>query len=381
MTHRLDELRLDDPAQLRHLDADGMLRRAASSAAEIRIAVRAAEESRLDALAREGRPRALLLAGSGSAALVGGLLAALLGPGCPVPVSVVTDGRLPGWAGVDDLVVAVSRTGRTSETLAVAAEAVRRGSRLLAVAASDSPLAALAERSRGAFVPADAESLPRAALWGLAVPVLVAAARLGVLDSPPEVFEAAAVRLEEVATACRLMAESFVNPAKTLALELADTLPVVWGTSALTTVAARRFVGQLAENAKYPALCGELPDAGHAQIGIFDGPLGSGAWRERDLFADPPADGLRGLRLVVLHDVEEQPHIAAARAAAVRLAEDRGLPVTQLAAQEGHPVTRLAGLIGTFDYASAYLALAYGMDPAPTPAAREFRSEREDRPD
>ncbi len=70
------------------------------------------------------------------------------------------------------------------------------------------------------------------------MPLLVAARALGVVRLGDDAVEAAAARLEEVATRCRSSSESFVNPAKTLALELAGALPVIWGTSVVTTVAA-----------------------------------------------------------------------------------------------------------------------------------------------
>ena len=115
--------------------------------------------------------------------------------------------------------------------------------------------------------------LPRSMLWALAIPLLVVAERLGVARIGPEVYEQAASRLEEVSHQCRPASESFVNPGKSLALDLVGALPVVWGTSALSGVAARRFASQLSDNAKYPAIVGLLPEAAHNQIAAFDGPF------------------------------------------------------------------------------------------------------------
>src|SRR4029078_10983485 len=91
-----------------------------------------------------------------------------------------------------------------------------------------------------------------------------------------EQLEAAAVRLEQLAELCRPDSESFVNPAKSLALELAGTLPMIWGSSPLAAVAAYRFGTQLSENAKYPAVTGTLPEANHNQVVTFDGPFAPG---------------------------------------------------------------------------------------------------------
>ena len=48
----------------------------------------------------------------------------------------------------------------------------------------------------------------------------------------------AADRLDEVAEACRPSSESFVNPAKVLATDLAEGVPVVLGDGPLNGVAA-----------------------------------------------------------------------------------------------------------------------------------------------
>lgn len=58
----------------------------------------------------------------------------------------------------------------------------------------------------------------------------------------------------------------------------------------------------------------------------------------------------------------------------MRLAEDRGVPVTQITAEGTHPLERLATLIALGDFASTYLALGYGIDPATVSAITELRA-------
>ena len=205
--------------------------------------------------------------------MAGEVLAAVCGPGSAAQIATVHDYQLPGWVGAADLVIAVSCSGATEETLAAAGEAVRRGCPLIGVGGAGSPLAMLAEQARAPFVPVQSAGMPRATLWGLSVPLLVIADRLGVAEVSAEGFEAAAAELERVSHLCRPDSESFVNPAKTLALELAGTLPLIWGTSPLAGVAAYRFACQLNENAKYPAIAGVLPEANHNQVVTFDGPF------------------------------------------------------------------------------------------------------------
>lgn len=174
MTQAAQE-RLDNVTLLEAGDPSGMLRQVASAAAQVREGARVAHEADLGAVSAGGRPRAIVVTGMGGSGIAGEVLAAVAGMGCPVLVTTVHDYRLPGWVGAADLVIAVSCSGATEETLSAAGEAVRRGCRLLAVGSADSPLAALAEQARASFIPVKPVGMPRAMLWGLSVPLVVVA--------------------------------------------------------------------------------------------------------------------------------------------------------------------------------------------------------------
>jgi glucose/mannose-6-phosphate isomerase len=203
-------------------------------------------------------------------------------------------------------------------------------------------------------------------LWALVVPLLVVAERAGLLDLGTDLadLEAAAVRLEAIASACRPDLESFVNPAKSLAGELVGTLPMFWGAGEVGPVAALRAACQLAENAKAPAVAGALPEAHHNQSVTLDGNLG-GAVSEEDFFRDrvEDPDPLR-LRLVLLRDDDDS--VATARAdASEEVANARGIGVTVVRAEGSSAFERLASIVGLIDFASVYLGLAMGVDPTP----------------
>ncbi|MBC6456755.1 SIS domain-containing protein [Actinomadura sp. HBU206391] len=368
---------LEDFEALTAADPGEMLRQVASSAAQIREAQLMTAEAGIARLAGESRPRAVVVVGMGGSAISGDVLAAVAGPGCPVPIMTVRGYQLPGWVGAADLVIAVSCSGGTEETLAVAAEAIRRGCRLLCVGAADSPLAALAAQVKAVFVPVRSVGQPRATLWGLTVPLILAARELGLTEAPDEVFEATASRLEDISNRCRPSSESFLNPGKQLALDLAGAVPMVWGTSALAGVAAYRFACQCNENAKYPAVWGELPEADHNQVVAFDGFFGrlaGGSQDGGDFFRDRSEEPDSRLHLLVLRDTREHSQVIKRREASVELARMRGVPVTEITAEGDHPLERIATLIALVDYATVYLAIALGVDPTPVSAIQELKA-------
>ena len=385
--------RLDTPDVVEAADPGDMLRQVASAAAQVRTAVRSCAETDLSAFAADGRPRAIVVAGMGGSGVAGAMLNAMAGLSSPVQVLVSQSERLPGWVGAADAVVAVSCSGSTPETLAIATEAARRGCRLAGIGAEGSPLHRIAEQARAPFVPVAPAGLARSMLWAVAVPLLVIAERIGVARIGSDVYELAANRLEEVSHQCRPASESFVNPGKSLALDLVGELPMVWGTSTLSGVAARRFASQLQENAKYPAIYGMLPEAAHGQVAAFDGPFaprssrlsaqepGSGPDEPSDLPGwdldyeeDEAASGFTALRLILIADPDEDPRVASQRAAVTELAGQRGVGISELAMDGEHPLVRLAGVIQLADYASVYLAIASGIDPGQTVAIRDLRT-------
>jgi glucose/mannose-6-phosphate isomerase len=364
---------LDDVAVLDARDPGGMLRAIASSGAQVREGALLAAEAGVARLADDGRPRAVVVVGMGGSAIAGDVLAAVAGPALPVPLVVHRDFGLPGWVGPVDLVVAVSCSGETAETLSALEEAVRRGCRLLVVGRAGSPLDDLGQRGRAVFVPVTQGRQPRASAWALATPLVVAGDALGLLQASAEAVEEAAALLEQIADRCRPDAEQVVNPAKRLAVHLDDALPVVWGSSHLGAVAASRFACQLNENAQVAAVHGALPEAGHNQVVALDGPMAGrteAAGDPDDFFRDRADDVEQAgtLALVALRDTDEHPVTASRADVVLELARERSVPVAELRAEGSGRLARLASLVAVTDFASAYLALLQGTDPTPVAA-------------
>ncbi|MDO3701061.1 SIS domain-containing protein [Micromonospora sp. C28SCA-DRY-2] len=379
-----DEALLDDPETLAERDPGGMLRHTASAGAQVRESAALAAEANLQVLADEGRPRAVVIAGIGTAGRTGDVLATVAGPRCPVPVIPHRSAGVPGWVGAADVVIAVSASGRSPEALGAAEAAHRRGARLVAVGAPDSQLQSVAERARAPFIPVPRRAPARASLWALTVPVLLAARTLGLVKVNEADLAETAARLDADADRCRPTAESFVNPAKSLALGLAGSIPIVWGSSPLATVAARRFGDTLSANARYPVVSGALGEAGRGRVGLLDGVFGGLVEGARDIFADPDesAGDATRLRLVLLRDgglnpeddADEPLAVEERRAEAVQtLAERRGVRCDVVTAEGGSALERLASLIAVPDFASIYLALAHGLDPMAVPAITEMK--------
>lgn len=381
-----DEARLNDVEGLERLDSRGTLRALANAGAQVRRAVQVAGEVDLRRLA-DVAPRGVVVAAAGGSACIAQIFEAVARLGGSVPVQSCTSAPLPGWVGALDLVIAVSQSGRAAGPLALAAEAVRRGATLLTVGAPDSPLADLSARSRGVHVPvALPDALSRTVMWAHATPVLLAADVLGIASISRETVLGLADVLDSRAHDARLGSESFINPAKILATEVAESSAIVLGSGPLGAVAAGRATAMFGRTGRVPVPYGVLPDAASQVVACFDGPRaggdGAGAAQD-DLFADPYLDGPRiaPLRLIMLRnaspdDSEWQP----LEDAVVAAAEDAGVRVSIVDARAPDPLHRLASHVALTDFAAAYLALGQGFDPATSPHVRLLRDARSQQP-
>ncbi len=361
-----NDLLLDDIEGMAAFDQSNMLAAVASSGAQMREAIATIDRALLEAVARDAQPRNLVIAGLGGSGVGGQVLRAVLGHSAPIPIHLEQSHSLPGWVGPMDVVVGVSCSGTTEETLTTTTEAGRRGARVITIGAGGSDLEKVSESITGAVhfaIDAKGRS-PRASLWTHATPLLLVANALGIAHIDESEFEIAADLMDELSVANGPVSALSDNAAKVLALSCAESLPMVWGTGMIGATAAARFMAQLAENAKIPAAHGELPEVGHNQIVTFDGVL-AGAKASEDIFRDREFEAIeRRIHLYILRDTNEHPAVAKRIGIVGQIASDRDVPVTLIQAKGNHPISRLASLIIPTDWASVYAGLALGLDPS-----------------
>jgi hypothetical protein len=330
-----DDSRLDDPVAL--AAADHLLRRLAGAGARVRAEIDASAPV-LEKLGTDGfRPRAVVAAGRDAR-----LVRAVLEPVCPVPFVAWPGPGLPGWAGALDLVVVLGGMDPDPGSVSAASEAVRRGCGLMVACPEDSPIAQASAASRHAI------RLPSQSDDQLAAAVAVLQA-LHQLELGPAVEAlAVAATLDDVAVACSPNNDVATNPAKDLALMLADAMPLVWGGSVLAARAARRVVEAVRLASGRPALAA---DAGHLLPVLV-------SQRPRDLFADPfdePTDLRPGL--VILDDGGDDPPVVTTRRKLEEAAERHDVRVHVVSHATGSDVARYAALMQSGRYAAAYLGI------------------------
>ncbi len=338
---------LDDLAAMGAGDPGGMLGLIGGLGGQLRAGFRLGREA--SALPAAEGLTAAIVCGMGGSGVIGDLVRSVFGPHLPVPLQVVKGYELPAWSARDTLVIAVSFSGNTEETLAAYGRALEANCRLVAISAGGE-LAARAEADDvpTISVPPDVP-VPRAALGYLA------GAAVGVLDAiglvPPadDDVRQAGDLLDGLAGRLGPGVPAGENPAKSLAAWLVGRIPVVWGSEGVAEAAALRWKTQLNENAKVPAFASTLPELDHNEIEGWS--EGSGA----------------PFGLVVLRHPEEDPRVAGRVAATLEAIAPSGMEARTILAEGSGRLAVAMSLVAIGDFVSTYLAILRKVDPTPVP--------------
>jgi hypothetical protein len=357
MTSPVDEAILDDPDGLAAADTAGLLRACALAGAQVRSTAEAAREAGLAEAWRGLRPRALvLLDRPGFSAAVNRLLTALLGSSCRIPL--VRAETVPGWVGPLDAVLAHSGDPGDTDLAGSIDLADRRGAHVLLAAPDEGPLGAAAAGAATVVAPRVEVPIdfgyPRALAAGLAL--------CTVLELYPTGLSELADALDGEAHRCRMAVESFVNPAKSLALRLADHRPLLWGLDAAASAVGEHAAAVLAGRAAVISRSGPYTQA-LSEVALHR--AAAHAATEPDIFTDPYEDapGTAPLRVFLL-GVASTEHSRALRERArtllpgadeVSCADDTDPDVAT------SPVACAGVLALRWEMAACYLGLATGV--------------------
>lgn len=291
----------------------------------------------------------VLVVGMGGSGISGDVLSAVACSSSPVPIVVCKDYELPGFVDASTLVLAVSCSGNTEETLAAATAAAQAGAHLVAVC-QGGDLADLALEWGAVHIPVPPDIvMPRAAIGALSVPLLFVLEEVGLLHG------ARAMVADAVAQLLRRRDELAEpgNAAEALARRIGRTLPLIYGGGSLGTVAAARWKAQLNENTKIPAFANRLPELCHNE---------AAGWGQH-------GDVTRQVLTVVelRHDYEH-PQIQRRLDLVNELTLEVVGAIHEVRAAGEGPLAQLFDLVMLGDLVSLHLAEQSGVDPGPIPA-------------
>lgn len=298
----------------------------------------------------------VLVLGMGGSGIAGDLLAAIAGPFMPVPVVVTKGYEPPSFVDESTLVIALSFSGNTEETVEAASTAAAAGGRVLAVCAGGR-LGELAASWHAPLLPVPHTiPMPRAGIGALAVPPLVALERIGLFPGATSWVDLAVEQLTRRRD--QLLRDG--NPAEQLARDIGRTLPIFYGGAELGGVAAARWKSQCNENAKTPAFANVIPELCHNEICGW----GQHGDLTRQVFT-----------LVLLRHDHEHPQVSRRFDLVAELLDEVVADHHSVQAEGEGTLAQLFDLVLFGDFVSLHLADHEGIDPGPVPVLDQIKAD------
>jgi glucose/mannose-6-phosphate isomerase len=294
------------------------------------------------------RVDSVVVLGMGGSGAAGDVVQAVVEPRLPVPFRVVkSSGPMPEWVGRNTIVIAVSYSGDTRETLDAVSDAHDRGARMITISSGGK----LADLSRGlgsAHIAVPGGLQPRAALGYLALPALAALAGVGLIPDPSDDVAETVEILGDIAGRCHRKHSIDGNPAKSLAQRLSGKVPIVYGVAGIGATAARRFKCDLNESGKTLAFWNELPELVHNEIVAWSNPT-------------------KDFVVVMIVDAADDESMIERWRITRSLIEHAVDDVVEVRTEGESQLARLMSIVLLGQFTSVYVALASGSDPGIVP--------------
>lgn len=302
--------------------------------------------------------RHILVSGLGGSAIGGDVLRTYAQTQAAIPVVVNRDYDLPAFIGDQSLVLVVSYSGNTEETLGAYRQAREKGATLIVVT-SGGKLADWARDDNVAVVIIPGGLSPRAATGYLFTPLALILQDLGIMKGAEEDIKEVIEVLQAMRQAIGPDTPWEGNTARQIARDLKGRLPLIWGSTGHSEIAALRWKTQINENAKCPVFYNLFPELNHNEIVGFE----------------VPEEILSYIVVVMLRDPEDHIQVKKRMDISKQIIQDKVAKIVEVDSQGQGFLARFYSLAYLGDYVSFYLAEEYGINPTPVASIDFLKSE------
>ena len=334
---------LDEIEKIKALDKGNMINFCVNSAKLYGEGAKLAEKIKVS----YPEPNNIVVAGMGGSGIGGDLFKDWARTKTRVPVEVNREYQLPQYAGKKTLVLITSYSGDTEESLGAFLDALKRKCMIFCVS-SGGALLENAERLKVPYLRVPGGMPPRAALPYLFVPLLVYLEKMGLAAGASEELNEALKLLEKISKDNSPEMPTKENFSKTLALNIGQTAPTVYGFGIYRSV-AMRFKQQFNENSKVPAKWEVFSELNHNEIVGWEGAGELGKY----------------FSTIFIRDKDEPTEIRSRIEITKELVAKAGLAVFEVPVQGKNSLAKMLSTVCIGDFASVYLAVLRRVDPTP----------------
>jgi len=339
---------LDDEEKMKELDPEGMLEDLDTFPEQCAEALSIGADLDLPVdLTGLGR---VIVTGMGGSAISGDLLARLL----DLPVVSNRGYMLPRYVDSDDLLVAISYSGNTEETLSALEDGLSRGMDVICLS-TGGLLEDFCFQRDLPMIKIPTGHQPRASTGYILFPLLEIFRRAnfaGTLDTQ-SLIEA----LESMRDDWNSSVEVRHNKPKEIAKEFRDKIPIIYGTKFNTEAVAFRWKTQVNENAKQPAFWNVFPELNHNEIVGYE-------------LHNTLLDNAKVVLLRNDFDIERNVNRMEIMQ---EIFDAEKIDYEVVKAPRGDKYTGILGQVYFGDYFSVYLAMLNKVDPSPVRLIEDFK--------
>lgn len=302
----------------------------------------ALERSKDISLPKTENIRQVVFAGMGGSAISGDIVADLLRDKINIPIYVNRGYKLPNFVNKQTLVIAISYSGNTEETLAAVEEASSRGAKIVCITSGGRL------KDKGCpLVPVPSGYQPRAALPYLLIAALKVLALAGLPSVKDNEIKQAVSILEKLRKEAGPEVPERSNTLKQLAKKMLGKVPIILAAFGATAAAGLRLKTQFNENSKVTALYNLFPEMNHNEL----------------VNLAELENGKHNFCLLLLRDEDEDRRIVKRMDITKSLIGAKFGGAKELFTKGKTKIAKILSLIYLGDLLSVYLAEAKGIDP------------------
>lgn len=352
---------LDQPNKVRAIDKSNMLELCEKTPSFCRDAIQRAEKVETPTQYKYGKN--VIVAGMGGSAIGGELLKDWLHDRISIPIEICRDYVLPEYANKNSLVINISYSGETEETLNAFLEAVKLNCRILTIS-SGGHLQTFSKKLKIPHILIPTGLPPRAAIAYTFFPLVILMKKLNIIKKATKEIEEALNILQKVSKENALQIPLKKNRAKKLALEIEGTVPIVYGFRQYNAV-ARRLKCQFNENSKVPSKFDVFSELNHNEV------VG---W-------EAPKNLTKNFSIVLIRDSKEPLEIKQRIDITKQIASRKVSRILEIQAIGKRKLAKMLSTMYVGDFVSIYLALLRNVDPTPTKTIAHLKREMKKRLD
>jgi glucose/mannose-6-phosphate isomerase len=328
-----------------------MLRKVIDFPAQLSIAVDIARRQALSIQPVAAKISNILILGMGGSGIAGEFARILL-KHTHLPIHVCKTHVPPHYVNQGTFVIAVTFSGKTTETLDAFNSAIQSGAQGFMITSSSELKGKLDQRNIPCIV-IPPNHYSRASLGYMLMPILEVLKKIIALPKLDSDIKETISILETIKEECKPENPMKSNSAQLLATALSEKLPIIYAESGFTDVIALRWKQQLNENSKIPCYYDVFPELLHNEIEV---------WNSYSLANDNRI-------FILLRDAlhEKDSGIEQVVKTAKDLAISKGFKIFELWSRGNSELARLLSLSYLGDFVSVYLASVRGIDPTQIP--------------